>query len=333
MLVWDDGLKIRGKGLYQSLYLDSRQPRPLSFVSHAHSDHLGLHEQTIATPETSALAEYRIGLQRVIQLTYYQDFPLEDAVLELRPAGHVLGSAMMHYRCEEGSLLYTGDFKLRPCLTTICADPRPADFLCMECTYGQPFFKFPDAKLVAEELVERVRAAIKENRQPIVLGYTLGKAQEITKILVDAGLNVTLHGAVFNMHGLYEKHGAPLGAVRKYVWADFHGERQVDLNERGVLVAPPYVARTPFVTSFEKPLTIMMTGWAMLKGANYRYGVDHVLPLSDHADFDELMELIERVQPKKIFTHHGPRSFADILRAKGFDAQPAHPDPQLSLFE
>src|SRR5690349_24874947 len=98
MLVWDDGLKIRGKGSYQDLYLDSRQPRPLSFVSHAHSDHLGLHEQAIATPETSALAEYRIGLQGVIQLTYYKEFQLEDAALELRPAGHVLGSAMMHYR-------------------------------------------------------------------------------------------------------------------------------------------------------------------------------------------------------------------------------------------
>jgi Cft2 family RNA processing exonuclease len=329
MLVWDDGLKIRGKGLY----LDSRQPRPLSFVSHAHSDHIGLHEQAIATPETSALAEYRIGLQRVIQLTYFKEIQIEEGVMELRPAGHVLGSAMMHYTCADGSILYTGDFKLRPCLTTVCAEPRPADFLLMECTYGQPFFKFPAPQQVAEELVERVRAALNENRQPIVMGYTLGKAQEITKILLDARLPVTLHGAVFNMHGLYEKHGPALGAVRKYARADFHGEKQVDLKERGVLVAPPYVARTPFVTAFKNPLTIMMSGWALLKGAPYRYGVDHVLPLSDHADFDELMELIERVAPKKIFTHHGPRSFAEILRARGFDAQPAEPDRQLSLFE
>jgi Cft2 family RNA processing exonuclease len=292
-----------------------------------------LHEQAIATPETSALAEYRIGLQRVIQLTYYQDFQIEDGVMQLRPAGHVLGSAMMHYTCDDGSILYTGDFKLRPCLTTTCADPRPAEFLLMECTYGQPIFKFPPAKIVAEQLIELVCGAMNENRQPIVLGYTLGKAQEITKILLDAGLNVTLHGAVFNMHGLYEKHGQPLGAVRKYVWKDFHGEGQLDLHERGVLVAPPYVARTPFVASFGNALTIMMSGWALLKGAQYRYGVDHVLPLSDHADFDELMELIERVSPKKIFTHHGPRSFAEILRAKGFDAQPAEPDRQLSLFE
>lgn len=329
MLVWDDGLRIRGKGLY----LDSRQPRPLSFVSHAHSDHLGLHEQAIATPETSALADYRIGLKQVIQLTYNQEYEFDAGLLQMRPAGHVLGSAMMHLQNAEGSFLYTGDFKLRPSLTTVSADPMPADFLLMECTYGQPFFKFPPATTVAEQLVELVRGALSANRQPIVMGYTLGKAQEISKILIDAGIPVTLHGAVFNMHHLYEKHGPTLGPARKYVWADFHGEQQVDLQERGVLIAPPYVARTPFVASFDKPVTIMMSGWALLKGANIRYGVDHVLPLSDHADFDELMELIDRVQPKKIFTHHGPRSFAEILRARGLDAQPAQPDKQLSLFE
>jgi Cft2 family RNA processing exonuclease len=71
----------------------------------------------------------------------------------------------------------------------------------------------------------------------------------------------------------------------------------------------------------------------MLKNAIYRYGVEHALPLSDHADFDELLELIERVQPKKIYSHHGYREFADFLRGKGFDAELARPDKQLMLFD
>jgi Cft2 family RNA processing exonuclease len=70
----------------------------------------------------------------------------------------------------------------------------------------------------------------------------------------------------------------------------------------------------------------------VLKNAQYRYGVDHALPLSDHADFDELLELVERVHPKKIYTHHGYRAFADILRDRGHDAEPAEPDKQLMLF-
>jgi hypothetical protein len=34
-----------------------------------------------------------------------------------------------------------------------------------------------------------------------------------------------------------------------------------------------------------------------------------------------------------VYTHHGYRAFADELRQRGVDAEPACPDPQLSLFE
>jgi Cft2 family RNA processing exonuclease len=76
----------------------------------------------------------------------------------------------------------------------------------------------------------------------------------------------------------------------------------------------------------------MMSGWGLMKNAIYRYGVDHALPLSDHADFDELLELVERVGPRKIYTTHGYREFAETLRGKGLDAECVVKDPQLKLF-
>jgi Cft2 family RNA processing exonuclease len=329
MLQWADDLKIAGT----DLYLDSRQPRPLCFVSHAHTDHLGLHGCAIATPATTALAHHRIGLSGATELPYDVAHLLADGTrIRLLPAGHVYGSAMIHVARPEGTLLYTGDFKLRDCLTVPCAQPVEADHLVMESTYGQPFFRFPPWRTVAEELVERVDSALRDGRQPIVMGYALGKAQEATRILTDAGIPVTAHGAVFAMSQIHDKLGVQLGAYRRYAADDFHGPRALDLMQRGVLIAPPNVARSPFVTRFKNPLRIMLSGWSLLKGAIYRYGVDHALPLSDHADFDELMELIDRVRPKKIFTHHGYREFADILRGKGLDATVARPDEQLMLF-
>ncbi len=232
----------------------------------------------------------------------------------------------------EGTLLYTGDFKLRQSLTVQAAQCEAADVLVMESTYGQPFFRFPRWQTVAQELVERVSAAMAQGRQPIVMGYSLGKSQEVTRILRDAGLPVTVHGAVWSMHQIYERFGVRLGSVRRYAATDFHGERALDLEERGVLVAPPSVARSAFVTRFANPLRIVMTGWALMKNAQYRYGVDLALPLSDHADFDELLELVERVHPKKIYTHHGYKEFAEILRSRGHDAQLAEPERQLMLW-
>ena len=329
MLAWADDLKIRGT----DLYLDSRQPRPLCFVSHAHADHLGRHAVSLATAGTADLAEYRLRTQGMIRLDDRKPYRLDaDTELTPFPAGHVLGSAMLHVRRPEGTLLYTGDFKLRPSLTVPAAEPVPADVLVMESTYGHPHYRFPPWRQTADRLVDLAATALRVGRQPIVMGYSLGKAQEIVRVLTDAGLPVTCHGAVRAMNGLYERLGVPLGTTRAYAAADFHGKRAVDLAERGVLVAPPQVARSGFVTKFDKPVRIMMSGWALRPGAIYSYGVDHALPLSDHADFDELLELVERVRPRKVYTHHGFPAFADLLRDRGHDAELAKPDGQLRLF-
>jgi Cft2 family RNA processing exonuclease len=330
VLASDNALKLASS----DLYFDSREPRGSCFISHAHSDHLGIHEHALMTPPTAALARHRVGAGAITEVEYDVTHRLDDnTILRLLPAGHVLGSAMLHVTQPEGTLLYTGDFKLRPSLTVGQAAPTQADVLLMECTYGQPLFRFPPWREVADRLVELVTAAMREGRQPVVLGYSLGKAQEITRVLTSAGIPVTLHGAGYGISQIYQRFGVELGDYRRYSFEDFHGPRALDLEQRGVLVAPPHVARTAFVSRFKNPCRIVMTGWAVLKNAPYRYGVDHALPFSDHADFDELLELIARVQPRKIFTHHGYREFADLLRARGHDAEPAEPDRQLRLFE
>lgn len=330
MLEWDSALRLAGT----PLFMDSRLPQDLCFMSHAHSDHLGRHRRSIVTPSTAKLAGYRIGKIGLEALDYDTPFrPCDNVSITLRPAGHVLGSAMLHATTDRGTLLYTGDFKMRESLTAARAHPVPADYLLMESTYGRPFFRFPAWQLIAEQLVELCVNAMKEGVQPIVYGYSLGKAQEIIAILSKAGLPVTEHGAVFNLTQIYREEGVDLPPTRKYVRGDFHGKEAISLAERGVLVAPPQMSRSAFTTGFDKVLRIAMSGWGLLKGAQFRYGVDHVLPLSDHADFDELLQLIDEVRPKLVYTHHGYKDFVDTLRARGIRAVLARPEAQLSLFE
>ena len=76
----------------------------------------------------------------------------------------------------------------------------------------------------------------------------------------------------------------------------------------------------------------MLTGWAMQPGAKYRYRVDEIFPLSDHADYPGLMECIKRVRPKRILTVHGyAKEFARELRSRGMDAWCAMGGDQLEL--
>jgi len=333
MFQWHDDLSISGT----KIFIDSKICRPLCFVSHGHSDHIAQHEHAVCTPETAALAEYRVGVQRVTEIRYGQTISVGEldphVSLTALPAGHVLGSAMLLARRDDGqSLLYTGDYKLRHCLTVPPAELAQADVLVMESTYGLPFFRFPPRESSEAQLLDLVESAFCANRQPIVMGYSLGKAQEAVRMLTAAGHAVTCHGAVHAMCKIYNDFGVDLGAYRRYRFEDFHGPAALDLRERGVLVAPPNCARAGFATRFENPCRIVMTGWALLKGATYRYGVEHAVPISDHADFDELIETVERVAPKKVYTHHGYPEFADTLRARGIDATLARPDPQMLLF-
>ena len=150
MLDWDCGPKLQGT----DFYLDSRRPRDVSFVSHAHSDHLAAHRLALATPATLALAATRVRIADTIALPFGHEHDLNAAHrLTLHPAGHVLGSAMVRIERDDGnSLLYTGDCKLRNGPTADPPDPPTADILVTESTYGRPLFRFPPFATTVERL-------------------------------------------------------------------------------------------------------------------------------------------------------------------------------------
>ncbi len=82
-------------------------------------------------------------------------------------------------------------------------------------------------------------------------------------------------------------------------------------------MVPP---RTPLYP-WPGEVRIAVTGWAVEPGAEARLRVDHAIPLSDHADYDELLEAVARVAPKRVYCTHGPESFVDRLRNAGFEAR------------
>src|SRR5262249_42104376 len=81
-----------------------------------------------------------------------------------------------------------------------------------------------------------------------------------------------------------------------------------------------------------KSRTAILTGWAVEPNCRFRYQCDAAFPLSDHADFPELLEMVKRVQPRKIYTLHGfAADFAQTLRELGYDAQALSQQEQLAL--
>ena len=76
----------------------------------------------------------------------------------------------------------------------------------------------------------------------------------------------------------------------------------------------------------------MISGWAVDPNAIYRYQVDTAFPLSDHADYTDLIRYVELVRPRRVFTLHGfAVEFARDLRERGVEAWALNKENQMEL--
>jgi len=220
------------------------------------------------------------------------------------------------------SLLYTGDFKLTESATAGKAELPQAEILVIECTYGHPAYRMPPRARAIKQLLQVVRQALAADAVPVILAYALGKGQEVTRLLTQAGIPVLQHPEIFAVSQVYESFGVSLGRY----------EQLSGKPPRGwVVVVPPGKAHHVPIEN-KACVFIAVTGWAVEESTKYRFGVDYAIPLSDHADYDELLEAVARVQPRVVYCTHGSAGFVEHLRDAGYDAHPLGRMDQGRLF-
>ena len=315
------------RGVYlpqQDFWLDPWDAKRIAFVSHAHSDHIASHQEVILSERTARLMQVRLPGSRIEHaLPFGERRCIGGIDLMLLPAGHIFGSAQCLVFADEQTLLYTGDFKLRPGKSAEQAEWRHADTLVMETTFGVPRYRFPPTKEVIDRMLAFCVETIDAGETPVLLGYSLGKAQEILCALAGAGLTPMLHGSVFQMTRIYEQLGQSFCKYVRYNRNDVAGK---------VLICPPSANHSPMLEKIQRKRTALISGWAIDPNAVYRYQVDAAFPLSDHADYDDLLRYVELVQPRRVLTLHGfAAAFASDLRARGLEAWALSEENQMEL--
>jgi putative mRNA 3-end processing factor len=323
-------VELRKAGLHLSgtaLWLDAKRKTELSFVSHAHADHVARHERVIATGATLALMADRLGkLNGALPVPYRRPFALGPLTVELLPAGHILGSAQIRVTRSDGRrVVYTGDLNLAPSMTAEPAEVAHCDTLVMESTFGHPRYVFPPKDEVLASIEKWIREKIARKVSPVLLGYPVGKSQEIIRHLTHRGLGVRAHASIHRVSKLYAACGVPVGEV-----LPLDGQR---LGPDEVALFPPRLARGAALGRLWPYATAMLTGWALDPGAPQRYRADAAFPLSDHADFRGLVDYAKATGAREVLTCHGfARELAQSLRAEGIDARPVGTIQQLDLF-
>ncbi|HTE17266.1 MAG TPA: MBL fold metallo-hydrolase [Armatimonadota bacterium] len=316
------GIHLPGPGLW----LDPHAPQSMAVVSHAHADHVQRHDDVVASVPTAAMMRLRgVTRCRFRTLPYGRPLDLDGARVTLYPAGHILGSAQVLVEWEGTRLLYSGDFKLRPCRSAEAVEVPRADVVIMETTFGRPRYRFPETAAVVEQIRHFCSSALEDGCAPVLFCYSLGKGQEVLACLEGLEHPIYLHSAHWDMASLYKDFGVSLPPFRKY---------QPGQHLDGVLLCASGCRKAQWYSGLKKTRTAYISGWAVDSGASWRFKTDAAFPLSDHADYDDLLEYVERTGAHSIYTVHGfADEFAGDLRKRGLWAEPLRePGLQLSLF-
>ncbi len=295
------------------------------YLSHAHSDHVKLSKKSefFATPETIDLVRQRFGEAKFSSIGFKKKKSISDFDLELYPNGHILGSAQAKFGADGKEFVFTSDFRLQDSFLFKGAEPLEAETLVLETTFGSPKYVFPKQDEVVSGMIDWIG---KKSKQGLVLlsGYSLGKAQELTMISNEAGVVPIVHDSIFDSNKIYEKHGVKLG---EYLKLDHN------LKDSSVVIMPPQLVDKHLFATLEhfdkrKIFSALATGW------EYKGAYDELFPLSNHADYNDLVEYVKASNPKLVLTDHGfCEEFARKLNKIGYNAKPLKQHKQKLMSE
>ncbi|MFB6082491.1 MAG: MBL fold metallo-hydrolase RNA specificity domain-containing protein [Halanaeroarchaeum sp.] len=290
----------------ETVVLDGAGAGDATVLSHAHGDHLVGEGDVVTAELTADLAAVRRDGRGPTAV----DHP----AVELFPAGHVAGSRAARLTDPETGrrYLYTGDCSTRDRFYLRGFEPPDADVLIVESTYGRPEYRFPPTAAVVTEIRDWLADTM--DRPVLLFGYALGRAQKLQRILADSARDrvfVTQAVAALNE------------VVADHLDVSFPAERygsDVDLGPGDALVLPMQTGRLAWIESLVEAtdaVTAGFSGWARDRSFVFRRGYDEGFVLSDHCDFDELVDVVRTVDPERVYTHHGfADEFADHLTAE-----------------
>jgi len=298
-----------------------------ALITHGHSDHVSIRKgrHYLFSSKTKAIIESRFSLpENSTSLRFKQKLQLNGTTISLHNSGHILGSSQVLLEGDQ-AIAVTSDFKMQDSLIQKKAKPLPCDVLVIESTFGLPCYSFPEREALYNDLAFWVKEKTKSGIA-VLAGYSLGKAQELTAICnKHAGIAPLVHESIFKNNKVYERQGTKLGDYIKL---------EHNLKDSPVIILPPSLVNHNLMQVLEHSLRKPVYS-ALASGWGFRRGYNKTFPLSDHADFPQLMQYIKAASPKLVLTMHGfEREFASyVQRRLGIAAKPLGMHSQKTLTE
>ena len=231
-------VKFTKKGIYcipGKFYLDPWFPVEYAIISHGHADHSRPgNKHYLCQNDSKAIIKHRLGQDISIEsLGYNEPKNINGVQVSFFPAGHVIGSAQIRLEYKGYVVVFSGDYKTQPDFISTPYEPVKCHEFITESTFGLPIYKWKKEEELQAELQNWVLQNQQNNRTSVFLGYSLGKAQRIMK-LIEGVDDIYVHTAINNLNNAISGSGIELPKTTLLNY-DF---KKADIQNKIVILPP-----------------------------------------------------------------------------------------------
>lgn len=308
----------------------------------------GFKQQHVDDTNNSA---FYIDYKKPIQIT-------DNTTITFFDAGHIVGSIMPLVEMDKKKILYTGDFRGSESQMFKGYDKKlpQVDYLITETTYGDEVHK--NRKEQEKVLIEEIKETI-DNRGIVILpAFAIERSQELISILDRYNIQVPIYldGMAKTATTIFSQYPAHFNdflrfkkAVERveYIKNQKKRDKIISKQEPCIIITTAGMLEGGPVLYYIRELgddprnRIILTGY-QVEGTNGRrlleknkIYIDGKVysprakitkhSFSGHAGKDELLELVKKVNPKKVICVHGDKDttfhFKDELKKLGIVAE------------
>ena len=313
-------IEFSDKGLYcrqGNFYIDPWKPVDKAIITHAHSDHARPGSKYYLCHHlTKPLLQLRLGDNVYESVGWNEPVFMDGVKVSLHPAGHIIGSAQIRVEYNGEVWVASGDYKTEDDGISGAFEPVRCNTFITESTFGLPIYKWKKQPDIFDDIKNWVAQNKDDKKTSVLIAYSLGKAQRVLMPLSKMGLPVYVHGAVWNVHEALVNSGWNLPEVIR-VTPETPKENLVG----NIVIAPPSADGTPWMKKFYPYSVGTCSGWMQVRGNARRRNTDAGFALSDHADWEGLLQAVKATGAEKVFATHGfQAAFSRYLNEQGIEA-------------
>lgn len=314
-------ISFTNRGIYcqqGDFYIDPWLPVDYAVTTHGHADHVRWgNKYYLCHHLTKAIIKCRISEDLIVEsLGYGETITRNGVQISFHPAGHVIGSAQVRLAYKGEVCVLSGDYKTEYDGISTAFEPVKCHTFVSESTFGLPIYNWLPQETIFQDINQWADQNREEHKTTVLIAYSLGKAQRLMQNLA-GNRPIYVHRSIARLNAAIQQAGVSLPS-----YTEISAETGKDELQAGILIVPPAMRDTKWIKSLHTAAVGVCSGWMQVRSHRRWQSADAGFALSDHADWNGLIDAIRATEAEKIYVTHGFTSvFARYLTEQGLDAE------------